>query len=82
MKAAKERGEIAKIPGGRRARGLPPLSKDPTIRKAQRMVEKMKATRDVAVPAKAWGEMGKGEKLRLQQALPDRADERSAGGWR
>jgi|307.fasta_scaffold466305_1 hypothetical protein len=70
MKAAKERGEIAKIPGGRRARGLPPLSKDPTIRKAQRMVEKMKATRDVAVPAKAWGEMGKGEKLSAAASAP------------
>ena len=43
MRLAKARGEIEKIPGGRRAKGLPPLSKDPKIRKAQRFVEKAMA---------------------------------------
>jgi hypothetical protein len=32
MRAAKARGEIERFPGGRRAKGLPPLSRDPTIR--------------------------------------------------
>src|SRR5215471_1172341 len=39
MRAAKAAGLIEKFPGGRRARGLPQLSKNPTIRKAQRLVE-------------------------------------------
>jgi hypothetical protein len=39
MRAAKAAGQIARFPGGRRTRGLPPLSKDPKIRRAQRIVE-------------------------------------------
>jgi hypothetical protein len=39
MREAKARGEIERFPGGRRARGLPRLSRDPTIRKAQRILE-------------------------------------------
>jgi hypothetical protein len=45
MRAAKAAGLIEKIPGGRRARGLPPLSPDPTIRKAQRLIEELMAKR-------------------------------------
>jgi len=43
MRAAKAQGEIDRFPGGRRKRGLPRLSKNPIIRKAQRIVEKAKA---------------------------------------
>jgi hypothetical protein len=63
MRDLKAAGVIARFPNGGRSRTLPPLSRDPTIRKAQRMIEKMKAQRDVSVPAKAWAEMSKGEKL-------------------
>jgi len=55
MREAKARGEIERFPGGRRKRGLPPLSKDRTIRKAQRLVEKMMATRVKGLPARARG---------------------------
>jgi hypothetical protein len=40
---ARARGEIERFPGGRRARGLPSLSKNPIIRKAQRKLEQRKA---------------------------------------
>jgi len=39
MREAKARGEITRFPNGARARHLPPLSKDPIIRRAQRIVE-------------------------------------------
>ena len=62
MRLAKARGEIEKIPGGRRAKGLPPLSKDPNIRKAQRFVEKAMA-KLVPSDGRPWTEMSKAEKL-------------------
>ena len=74
MREAKARGEIELFPGGRRARGLPPLSRDPTIRKAQRILEKAKAMADqeiATVPERPWSERGHAEKLDLEtgQAL-------------
>jgi len=77
MRAAKAAGQIERFPGGRRARGLPPLSKDRTIRKAQRMVERVMAKREkLAAVALApgsdspdptaerqWSEQSRGEKL-------------------
>jgi hypothetical protein len=50
MRSAKLRGEIERFPGGRRARGLPPLSKNKHVRKAQRIIEARMA-RAVVVPA-------------------------------
>ena len=82
MRTAKAAGLIERFPGGRRARGLPPLSKDPKIRKAQRLIETRMAERNAAVvmaprsdpPAhraeRPWAEMSKGEKL---AAATDRA---------
>jgi hypothetical protein len=43
MRAAVAAGEVARFPNGRRKRGLPPLSKHPIIRRAQRALEKRKA---------------------------------------
>jgi hypothetical protein len=64
MRAAKARGEIARFPGGRRARGLPPLSKDPTIRRAQKIVEKLMALQDIAPVRKLpWEELSHSDKL-------------------
>ena len=40
MRQAKAAGQIERFPNGRRAKGLPPLSPDPKIRKAQRIVER------------------------------------------
>jgi hypothetical protein len=62
MREAKARGEIERFPGGRRARGLPPLSRHPTIRKAQRKLEERKAqmAKGVVVPA---SDATKSEKL-------------------
>jgi len=61
MREAKAAGQIEKIPGGRRAKGLPPLSKDRKIREAQRMIEKMMSERAVA---RRWGEgLTKAERL-------------------
>ena len=62
MREAKERGEINRFPNGRRAKGLPPLSKDPKIRKAQRFVEKAMA-KLVPSDGRPWTEMSKAEKL-------------------
>jgi hypothetical protein len=69
--------------GSRRAKGLPPLSKNRKVRKAQRLVEARMAERKraalVAVPGsdlpvlpaeRPWAEMSKGEKL---AAATDRA---------
>ena len=70
MRAAKARGEIERFPGGKRARGLPPLSRDPTIRKAQRIVERLMAEQtgvqaitNEAVPPRTWDDLTKAEKL-------------------
>jgi hypothetical protein len=71
MREAKERGEIVRFPGGRRPRGSPPLSKDKTIRRAQRIIEAeidMARTRRkkqlLLVPApKPWEELSRGQKL-------------------
>ena len=68
MKAA---GIITRFPGGKRPRGSPPLSKDKTIRRAQRMVEKLMAKQSEAAvqtngneaPARAWDDLSKAEKL-------------------
>jgi hypothetical protein len=51
MKAAKVRGEIQKIPGGRRARGLPPRSKDRIIARGQRLIEQAIAEMEKTLPA-------------------------------
>jgi hypothetical protein len=65
MREAKARGEITRFPGGRRAKGLPPLSRDPKIRKAQRIIETAMAEKEEASAAvqKPWSEMSRGEKL-------------------
>jgi hypothetical protein len=69
MRWAKAAGLIARIPGGRRAKNLPPLSKDCKIRRAQRMLEAAMAKRKAekaALPVLAqrpWNELGKAEKL-------------------
>ena len=72
MRALKARGEIERFPGGRRARGLPRLSKNPIIRKAQRIVEKAKAMVDQAiatVPERPWSELSHPEKLALETGV-------------
>jgi hypothetical protein len=71
MREAKAAGLIEKIPGGRRARGLPKLPADRKLRRAVRIVEKEMAKRKeaaAAVPAVAprdWEELSSGEKLSL-----------------
>jgi len=62
MREAKARGEIERFPGGRRARGLPPLSKDRTIRRAQRILEARGSNRG-AVMVPATSDATKAEKL-------------------
>ena len=73
MREAKAAGLIEKIPGGRRARGLPKLSKDKKIRKGQRILENLekemtarKAEKAAAVPAvveRPFEELEKAEQL-------------------
>jgi len=66
MWEAKARGEIDRFPNGRRAKGLPPLSKDPTIRKAQRIIEARMAEQGktvTTVPPTSWDQMTKADKL-------------------
>ena len=66
MRGAKARGEIERFPNGARARDLPPLSKDRTIRRAQRLLEKAKVMADqeiATVPERPWSELTKAEKL-------------------
>jgi hypothetical protein len=66
MRAAKAAGLIAKIPGGRRARGLPPRSKDRIIARGQRLIEQAIAEMEKTLPAvtnKSWEEMTDGEKF-------------------
>jgi hypothetical protein len=80
----KVEGLVTRVWGGSpwRARGLPPLSKDPKIRKAQRIIEaelEMARTRkkkqSALTPApKPWAELTRGEKLeRAADAGLDRA---------
>jgi hypothetical protein len=64
MRAAKARGEIERFPGGKRARGLPSLSKHPKIRRAQKIIEAMMSGREVAEgQGRAWPSLTKAEKL-------------------
>jgi hypothetical protein len=64
MRAAKARGEIDRFPNGRRARGLPQLSKDPKVRKAQRLIEAKMAEREPAEgQGRPWPQLTKAEKL-------------------
>ena len=51
MREAKVRGEIQKIPGGRRARGLPPRSKDRIIVRGQRLIEQAIIEMEKTLPA-------------------------------
>jgi hypothetical protein len=55
QRLAKQAGLIEKIPGGRRAKGLPKLSKDRTIRKAQRVLEEMMARKALRVVGEVEG---------------------------
>jgi hypothetical protein len=72
MRQAKAAGQIERFPGGRRPRGLPPLSKDPTIRRAQTLVERAMAKKNgTGVPevptvpdnVRPWSSLSKGERL-------------------
>jgi hypothetical protein len=70
MRLAKQRGEIPKLPNGRRPRGAPKLSANKTVRRAQRVMESVMAKKNVVagspppLPAvKPFAEMSKGEKL-------------------
>jgi hypothetical protein len=65
MRQAKAQGQITRFPGGRRARGLPKLSRDPKIRRAQRIIEAVMAEteKSTAVVPKVWEEMSRAEKL-------------------
>src|SRR6516225_7351784 len=65
MRAAKERGEVDRFPNGRRAKGLPPRSKDRIIARGQRLIEQAIAMAKAlpAVPDKSWEEMTDGEKF-------------------
>jgi hypothetical protein len=69
MRAARVAGLVEKFPNGRRARGLPPRSKDRIIARGQRLVEQAiaemaKAKKNLpAVPEKPWEEKTVGEKF-------------------
>jgi hypothetical protein len=66
MRAARERGEIQRFPNGRRAKGLPPRSKDRIIARGQRLIEQAIAMAKVALPAvpeRPWEEKTVGEKF-------------------
>jgi hypothetical protein len=68
MREAKAAGLIDKIPGGRRAKGLPPLSKDRKIRRAQKILEAAMAARKaekavVPVAERRWQELDKAGQL-------------------
>ena len=64
MREAKAAGLVDRFPNGARSRHLPPLSKDPIIRKAQRIVEKLMAQQDIATGAeRSWSELTMPEKL-------------------
>jgi hypothetical protein len=66
MRAQKAAGLIERFPNGRRARGLPPLSKDKKIRRAQRVIEKRMSKSKPVIPLAEWAGQSKAEKL--QQA--------------
>src|SRR6516164_6062631 len=53
MRVAKAARLIARFPCGARSLGLPPLSKDPKVRKAQRLIEARMAERSHQVAAAA-----------------------------
>jgi hypothetical protein len=59
MREAKAAGLIEKIPGGRRARGLPPRSKDRIIARGQRQIDRMieEMGKDLVIPDKRREEM-------------------------
>jgi hypothetical protein len=73
MRLAKQRGEIPKLPNGRRPRGAPKLSANKTVRRAQRVMESVMAKKNTLSAAagsppvlsavKPFAEMSKGEKL-------------------
>ena len=65
MRRAKAAGLIERFPNGRRAKGLPPRSKDRIIAKGQRLIEQAIAMTKAlpAVPDKSWEEMTDGEKF-------------------
>jgi hypothetical protein len=65
MRRAKATGLIERFPNGRRAKGLPPRSKDRIIARGQRLIEQAIAMAKVlpAVPDKSWEEMTDGEKF-------------------
>jgi len=66
MRELKAAGVIAKFPNAsRKSRGLPPLSKDHQIRKAQRIIEVRMAKQDKAVVTaeRPWPELSKADKL-------------------
>jgi hypothetical protein len=77
MRLAKQRGLIAKIPGGRKPRGSAKRSQDKYVVKAQRIVERKiemakKKPTVPAVPAvapKAWDEMTEAERLKYNTNL-------------
>jgi hypothetical protein len=69
MRAAKARGEVERFPGGRRAKGLPPLSKDKTIRRAQRILEAQMVDVTKRIPAalvEQWDELSPAQKLAIE----------------
>ena len=62
----KPAGLIERFPNGRRAKGLPPRSKDPIIARGQRLIEQAIAMAKVALPAvpeRPWEEKTVGEKF-------------------
>ena len=65
MRAARAAGLIERFPNGRRAKGLPPRSKDRIIARGQRLIEQAIAMAKAlpAVPNKSWEEMTDGEKF-------------------
>jgi hypothetical protein len=65
MRRAKAAGLIERFPNGRRAKGLPPRSRDPIIARGQRLIEQAIAMAKAlpAVPDKSWEEMTDGEKF-------------------
>ena len=68
MRELKAAGIITRFPGGKRPKGSPPLSKDKTIRRAQKMVEKLMAEQTgvqttTNEPPRSWGDLTKAEKL-------------------
>ena len=72
MQAAKVAGQIERFPNGRRAKGLPRLSKDPTIRRAQKIIEKAKAMADQEIASlleQPWSELSHPEKLALETGV-------------